>query len=40
MPIIKTKSGFKFGKSGKVFPTRAQAVKQGQAIKANQGKKK
>ncbi len=36
MPIIKTSKGFKFGKSGKVFPTRAQAVKQGQAIKASQ----
>jgi hypothetical protein len=40
MPIIKTSKGFKFGKSGKLFPTRMQAVRQGQAIKASQGKKK
>jgi hypothetical protein len=40
MPVIKTSKGFKFGQSGKVFPTRAQAVRQGQAIKASQGKKK
>ena len=28
MPIIKTKSGYKYGKSGKVYKSRAKAVKQ------------
>lgn len=41
MPIIKTKSGkYKFGKSGKEYPTKAQALKQARAIKANENKKK
>ena len=38
MPIKKVKGGYKFGDKGKVYSTRAQAVKQGQAIKANQSK--
>lgn len=28
--------GFRYGDTGKVYPTRAQAVKQAQAIKASQ----
>ena len=32
MPIIKTKSGYKYGKKGKVYKSRKKAVKQGQAI--------
>lgn len=32
MPITKTKSGYKFGKTGKVYKSRKKAVKQGQAI--------
>lgn len=32
MPIIKTKSGYKYGKTGKVYKSRKKAVKQGQAI--------
>nr|DAE35546.1 MAG TPA: hypothetical protein [Caudoviricetes sp.] len=32
MPIIKTKSGYKYGKTGKVYKNRKKAVKQGQAI--------
>lgn len=32
MPIIKTKSGYKYGKTGKVYKSRAKAAKQGQAI--------
>lgn len=32
MPIIKTKSGYKFGKTGKVYKSRKKAAKQGQAI--------
>lgn len=40
MPIIKTKSGYKYGQSGKVYRSRAKAVKQGQAIRISQAKKK
>lgn len=41
MPIHKAKgprggSGWQYGKHGKVYPTRAQAVKQAQAILASQ----
>lgn len=41
MPIRKTKSGkYKWGKSGKAYPTRKQAVKQAQAAYASGYKKK
>lgn len=41
MPVHKAKgprggSGYQYGTTGKVYPTRAQAVKQAQAIKASQ----
>jgi len=41
MPIHKAKgprggAGFQYGTHGKVYPTRKQAVKQAQAIKASQ----
>ena len=32
--------GWQYGSSGKVYPTRAQAVKQAQAIKASQARAK
>lgn len=32
MPIIKTKSGYKYGKTGKVYKSHKKAIKQGQAI--------
>ena len=35
MPTHKVKGGYKWGKSGKVYPTKAQADKQGQAIYAS-----
>jgi len=35
MPIIKTKKGYHFGKSGKVYPTKKQAEKQAKAIYAS-----
>ena len=35
MPTHKVKGGYKWGKSGKVYPTKAQANKQGRAIYAN-----
>lgn len=40
MPIIKTKSGYKYGPTGKVYKSKAKAVKQGQAIRISQAKKK
>lgn len=40
MPVKKTKGGYKWGETGKVYPTKEQAEKQGQAIKASQEKKK
>ena len=35
MPVIKVKRGYKWGKSGKVYPTRKQAEAQGRAIYAS-----
>ena len=35
MPTHKVKGGYKWGKSGKVYPTKKQADKQGQAIYAS-----
>ena len=41
MPVIKVKNGWKWGKSGKVYPTKRQAERQGRAIYASgYGKKK
>lgn len=40
MPIIKTKSGYKFGKTGKVYKSRKKAVKQGQAIAISKKRRK
>lgn len=40
MPIHKTRSGWKWGKSGKTYKTKAGAVKQMKAIFASQTKKK
>ena len=35
MPTHKVKGGYKWGKHGKIYPTKAQADKQGRAIYAN-----
>lgn len=40
MPIKRVANGYKFGNSGKTYPTRAGALRQMRAIKANQAKKK
>lgn len=40
MPIKKVKGGYKFGKSGSVFPTKKQAISQMKAIYASGYKKK
>jgi hypothetical protein len=34
MPVRKVKGGYRWGKRGKVYPTKGQAAKQGRAIKA------
>lgn len=35
MPTHKVKGGYQWGKHGKVYPTKAQADRQGRAIYAN-----
>lgn len=40
MPIYKTKTGYKWGKTGKVYPTKQQALAQAHAILASGYKKK
>jgi hypothetical protein len=39
MPVRKVAGGYKYGSKGKVYKSRAKAVKQGQAIKASQAKR-
>ena len=39
MPVRKVKGGYKYGTVGKVYPTKAQAEKQGRAIRASQARK-
>lgn len=41
MPTHKVKDGYQYGTQGKVYPTKAQADKQGKAIQASKhsGKK-
>jgi hypothetical protein len=40
MPVKKVKGGYKYGKTGKVYPTKAQAERQGRAIRASGYKEK
>ena len=40
MPVRKVKSGWKFGKSGKVYRTKKEAEKQAKAIYASGYKKR
>lgn len=40
MPVKKVKGGYKYGEKGKVYPTKAQAAKQGRAIEASKHSKK
>jgi len=40
MPTRKVKGGYKWGTSGKVYPTKAQADRQGRAVKAAQARRK
>tara|TARA_R110000803_G_scaffold4020_6_gene13790 strand:+ start:3567 stop:3692 length:126 start_codon:yes stop_codon:yes gene_type:complete len=39
MPVMKVKGGYKWGKSGKVYKTKAAAERQGKAIRAGGYKK-
>jgi len=40
MPVKKVKGGYKWGNSGKVYPTKAQAEEQARAIYASGYKEK
>lgn len=40
MPVRKVKGGYRWGKTGKIYPTKEQAEKQGKAIKISENKKK
>jgi hypothetical protein len=40
MPVRKVKGGYRWGTTGKVYPTKEQAEKQGRAIMASGYKKK
>lgn len=35
MPVQRVKGGYRWGKTGKIYPTRAQAERQGRAIRAS-----
>lgn len=39
MPVHKAKGGYRYGKTGKVYKSKAKAEKQGRAIKASQNRK-
>ena len=39
MPVHKVKGGYRYGKTGKVYKSKAKAEKQGRAIKASQNRK-
>lgn len=41
MPVQRVKGGYRWGKTGKVYPTKAEAERQGRAIRASgYGKRK
>lgn len=40
MPVRKVKGGYRYGKTGKVYKSKAKAARQGMAIKASQNRKK
>lgn len=40
MPVRKVEGGYQWGKTGKVYPTKEQAERQGKAIYASGYKKK
>jgi len=40
MPVKRVKGGYRWGQSGKIYKTRAQAERQGRAVKASGYKKR
>ena len=40
MPVRKVKNGYKWGKTGKEYKKKSDALRQGRAIEANKRKKK
>ncbi len=40
MPVRKVKGGYRYGSSGKTYKTKAEAERQGRAIKASQARRK
>ena len=40
MPVRKVKGGYRWGSTGKIYKTRAQAERQGRAVKASGYKKR
>jgi hypothetical protein len=40
MPLMKCPGGWKWGKSGKCYPTKDQAMRQGRAIEASKAEKR
>lgn len=40
MPVRKVKGGYRYGETGKVYPTKEEAEKQGKAIRASQSKER
>lgn len=40
MPAVKVKNGWRWGSTGKVYPTKAQAERQGRAIEASKRRNK
>jgi hypothetical protein len=40
MPVKKVKGGYRYGETGKVYPTKEEAEKQGKAIRASQARER
>ena len=40
MPTRKVKGGYRYGRKGKVYKTKAQADRQGRAIRASQARRR
>ena len=40
MPVRKVKGGYRWGSTGKVYKSKAKAVRQGRAIKASQNRRR
>lgn len=40
MPVRRVKGGYRYGRRGKIYRTKAKAEKQGRAIRYSQSKKK